>query len=52
MLASQQNTHRDLQLPHYFAAPAALQEQQQYYTGRNPDQNLQRRAIHDLVSFL
>jgi hypothetical protein len=52
MLASQQNNTRDLQLPQHFAAPAALQEQQQYYTSRNPDQNLHHRAIHDLISFL
>jgi hypothetical protein len=36
-------------LPHHFAAPTALQEQQQYDTGRNPDQNLHYCAIHDLV---
>jgi hypothetical protein len=52
MLASQQKKHRDLQLPRHFAAPAALQEQQQYDPGCNPDQNLHHRAIHDLVSFL
>src|SRR5580698_1563495 len=41
-----------LQLPRNFAAPAALQEQQQYDTSCNPDQNLHGCAIHDLVSFL
>jgi hypothetical protein len=53
MLASQSKHKESYKLlPHHFAAPAALQEQQQYYTSRNPDQNLYSRAIHDLVSFL
>jgi hypothetical protein len=52
MLASQSKHKESYKLPNYFAAPAALQEQQQYHTSRNPDQNLYSRAIHDLVSFL
>jgi hypothetical protein len=43
--------HKDLQLPHHFAAPAALQEQQQDYTSRNPNQNLHHCAIHDRSPF-
>jgi hypothetical protein len=50
--ASQQKKTQGQLLPHHFAAPAALQEQQQYYTSRNPDQDLHCRAIHDLFSFL
>ena len=43
---------RALQLPHDFATPATLQEQQQYYASRNPNQNLYRCAIHMSVSLL
>jgi hypothetical protein len=53
MTASQQtHTYGHLQLPHYFAAAATLQQQQKHDTGRNPDQNLNGCVIHDLVSFL
>jgi len=53
MLASQQkDILKDYKLPHYFAAAAALQEQQQDYTSPNPDQNLHHRAIHEFLSFL
>jgi hypothetical protein len=52
MPASQQAYKKNLQLPHHFAATAALQEQQQNNSGRNPDHNLHGCTIHDFVSFL
>jgi hypothetical protein len=52
MLAKPAKHTEDLRLLHYLAAPAALQQEQQYYTRRKPDHYLYHRAIHDIVSFL